>query len=96
MPRYEYQCAKDGSFEVFRPLGQAERCEPCPACGEPGARLFAAPMLSRTPRAVGQAIDRAERSRESPEVVPRVPPQSNRSPVPAAARNPALRRLPRP
>lgn len=96
MPTYEYRCARDGRFDVIQPVGEANRSVRCPTCSEEGARVFTPPMLSRTPRGLGQATDRAESTRETPDVVASVPPRTAPTPPPAVIRNPALRRLPRP
>lgn len=95
MPTYEYRCARDGPFDALQSVKNADRPARCPTCNEDSARVFSAPMLSRTPRAVRQAVDRADRTREAPEVVGTVPRRLRTAPS-AAARNPALRRLPRP
>ena len=92
VPTYEYRCDRDGLFEVQRSPG-AHSQVPCPDCARPGARVFTAPMLSRAPRAVGRAIDRAARTREAPDVVTQPPRTARASRSPD---NPALRRLPRP
>jgi hypothetical protein len=51
-------------------------------------------MLTSTPRALGVAIDRAEKSAHEPEVVTSLPPSRKRTPV--LPLTPTLRRLPRP
>src|SRR5947199_177692 len=37
MPLYQYACRRCGSFEDWRPMSEAERPSPCPACGKPAA-----------------------------------------------------------
>jgi hypothetical protein len=89
MATYVYRCPRDGDFEVRLPLGAATRTVPCVRCADSAARVWsAAPGLSRTPRAVDAAVERAGRSAETPRVVSRVP--GTRS-APAAV----PRRLPR-
>ena len=94
MTRYEYRCPEHGAFEVRAAMGSAPRHAACPTCDADSRRLFAPPTLRRVAPAVGAAVDRAERSREAPEVV-RAPPPRRRPPRPTAPANPALRRLPR-
>ncbi|NJC73128.1 zinc ribbon domain-containing protein [Planosporangium thailandense] len=94
MATYEYRCPRDGDFEVRFPIGAAAARVTCSACGADAARVFSAPLLTRTPQSLAAAIDRTERSAETPEVVTSVPPR----PRPARRRqaSPALARLPRP
>ncbi|MGC4806984.1 FmdB family zinc ribbon protein [Micromonospora sp. DT233] len=92
MATYEYRCQRDGSFDTALPIGTAGAAAPCPRCGRPAARVFTAPRLTRTPAALRHAIDRTERSAETPEVVTRVP---GGAPV-RWSTNPAHARLPRP
>ena len=94
MATYEYRCDDDGAFEVTRALGTAPESASCPACGSEGRRVFSPPMLTSTPRAVGAAIDHAEKSAHEPEVVTSLPPSRKRTPV--LPLTPKLRRLPRP
>jgi putative FmdB family regulatory protein len=96
MTVYEYRCGADGPFELRRPLGTQPGSAPCPVCGGDAPRAFSAPMLSRAPRALVAAMDRAEKSRDAPEVVTSLPPAPARRRTPMAPPNPALRRLPRP
>ena len=53
-------------------------------------------MLTSTPRALGAAIDRAEKSAHEPEVVTSLPPAPARKRTPVLPLTPTLRRLPRP
>jgi len=94
MATYEYRCDEDGGFEVTRALGTAPESVPCPACRSEARRVFSPPMLTSTPRALGAAIDHAEKSRYEPEVVTSLPPSRKRTPV--LPLTPTLRRLPRP
>ncbi|MFD2419756.1 FmdB family zinc ribbon protein [Amycolatopsis pigmentata] len=93
---YQFRCAEDGVFDVSLPMGTAGPQWRCPVCGSDAVRVFSAPMLSRTSRALVAAIDRAEKTRDEPDVVSAVPPRSARTLGPMGAPNPALRRLPRP
>ncbi|MET7751703.1 FmdB family zinc ribbon protein [Micromonospora sp. NPDC005367] len=92
MATYEYRCPRDGDFEVRLPLGQAGASVNCPECRQQAARVWSAPPLARTPRALSAALDRAARSAETPEVVSGVP---GRRAVPAPPVHPARARLPR-
>ncbi|MGK5739929.1 zinc ribbon domain-containing protein [Micromonospora sp. URMC 103] len=92
MATYEYRCPRDGDFEVRLPLGGAGTVVPCPTCRGEAGRVWSAPMLARTPRALGTALDRAAASAETPEVVSRIP---GRRPAAAAPAGAAHARLPR-
>jgi putative FmdB family regulatory protein len=96
MAVYQYRCTDHGTAEVRRPVGAAPGTVPCPACGTAAARVYTAPGLVLGSPVRRALIDRAERSREQPDVVAAVPPA--RGPVRRAdvLRNPALSRLPRP
>ena len=94
--RYRYRCAVDGVFDVPRPIGTAGSHAPSPVCNSEAVRVFSAPMLSLAPRAIVTAIDKAEKTRDDPEVVSALPPHRVRTRRPAAALDPALQRLPRP
>ncbi|MEU3456759.1 zinc ribbon domain-containing protein [Micromonospora sp. NPDC006766] len=91
MATYEYRCRQDGSFDVALPIGTAGPSTRCPRCGAPARRTFTPPRLTRTPAGLRTALDRAERSAETPEVVRRMP-----GGLPARrSSNPAHARLPR-
>ncbi|RKN29187.1 FmdB family zinc ribbon protein [Micromonospora musae] len=92
MATYEYRCPRDGDFEVRLPLGEAGAAVDCPGCHERATRVWSAPRLARTPRALGAALDGAARSAETPEVVSRIP---ARRPAAAMPAHPAHARLPR-
>jgi hypothetical protein len=93
---YAYRCDRDGDFDVSQPMGTATRKSLCPVCNREAARVFRAPMLSLSPRALVTAIDRAEKTSDEPEMVSAVPPRAVRTRNPTATQNPALQRLPRP
>jgi hypothetical protein len=94
MAIYRYRCVLDGVFDVSQPMGMAGSQRPCPVCNSEAVRVFLAPMLSLAPRALMAAIDGTEKTRDEPDVVSALPPRRART-RPAAAQNPALRRLPR-
>jgi len=90
---YDYRCPNDGDVEARFPLGEAPPTLPCPACGGAAGRVWSAPRLTRTPRALRTALDRAAASAETPQVVTRVP--GRRPATPRASAHPAHSRLPR-
>ncbi|SFL45311.1 FmdB family zinc ribbon protein [Geodermatophilus ruber] len=91
---YVYRCSEHGVTEQSRPIGTATAAVPCPTCGSPAPRVFTAPRLSLGDPTRGALLDRAERSRDAPEVVSAPPPRPRRrSPT---LTDPKLRRLPRP
>jgi hypothetical protein len=77
-------------------MGQAADKLPCPVCNDEAVRVFSAPMVSRVPRALAASIDRAEKTRDEPEVVSSLPRRDPSQRTPMAPANPAFRRLPRP
>jgi putative FmdB family regulatory protein len=94
---YEYRCDHHGVFDVTRPLGTAPESIMCSVCGGDATRVFSIPMIrcgSRT--ALVAAIERAEKSREEPDVVTSLPTTGARRRTPVLPLTPALRRLPRP
>ena len=93
MAVYVYRCTEHGPTEVTLAMGTAHAAVPCPACGLQATRVFTAPRLSLGSPARRALIDRTERTRDEPDVVSAPPPRAGAS---AVARNPALRRLPRP
>ncbi len=96
MAVYEYRCERDGVLEVIRPMGTAPESITCPACRREAQRVFSKPMLSSAPRALVAAIDRAEKTRDEPDLVTALPPRGARRQTPVLPLTPTLRRLPRP
>ena len=96
MTTYEFRCRDDGLFDVEAPMGSAGSVASCPACGGDGARVFSAPMLALADRRLVAAIDRADKSRDEPEVVTSLPPSGRRRTQRTVSPEPALKRLPRP
>ncbi|MCF6509955.1 zinc ribbon domain-containing protein [Blastococcus sp. MG754426] len=94
MALYVYRCEDHGLSERALPMGTAGRTAPCDDCGSPAVRVFTAPRLSLGDATRRALIDRTERTRDEPQVVSSPPARPARAP--AAAANPALRRLPRP
>jgi putative FmdB family regulatory protein len=93
---YVYRCTEHGLTEVTRAMGTAAAAVPCPECDLQAARVFTAPRLSLGSPARRALIDRTERTRDEPDVVSAPPPRPGGAGAAAVARNPALRRLPRP
>ena len=96
MALYQYRCAQDGPHEVSRPIGTAPQSHPCPVCSVPSVRVFSAPMLGLGRRDLLRAIDRAEKTRDEPEVVTSLPSGTGNRRSRVAPPDPALQRLPRP
>lgn len=93
MATYVYRCDDDGDVDVVLPIGTAPPHRPCPACAAAMSRVFVAPMVGRVSRAHLAAVDRSERTRDSPDVVSAPPPGPRRTPV---TRDPRHAKLPRP
>jgi hypothetical protein len=91
---YLYRCADDGVFEVNVPMGSAGDTAPCPECHSGSRRTYSAPMLGRARGPAARVIERAERTRDVPDVVAAPPPRARPRPA-TASRNPMLKRLPR-
>lgn len=96
MAIYEYQCDADGAFDVIHPIGAAPSSVACPVCTSEARRVFSAPLLATTPRAVFAALDHSEKTRTDPDVVSSLPPRAARKRTPVLPLTPTLRRLPRP
>lgn len=73
MAVYQYRCPGCGVFDVVRKMGTAARSEHCVTCGSAAPRSYSAPYLNQTPRPLAEALTRAEKSREQPDVVNRIP-----------------------
>jgi putative FmdB family regulatory protein len=93
---YEFRCDRHGRFDVSRPLGTAPASVPCAACGSEAKRVYSAPALFRGPRPVFAAMDRAEKSRDEPEVVTSLPVAGARRRPRMAPPDPRFQGLPRP
>lgn len=96
MAIYEYRCARHGVIELIRPIGTAPESVACTSCDAEARRVFSPPMLRRADREVVAAMDRAEKTRDEPEVVKSIPSQGARRPTRKATMTPARKRLPRP
>jgi len=69
MPLYAFTCDACGTFEAWRPVGEAAAAPACPTCRGPARRRFTPPGVARMPAALRAARDREERSAHEPEVV---------------------------
>ncbi len=99
MATYQYRCGQHGDVEITEAMGSAPASVTCPTCGAEARRVFSAPMLSfKSPesRELHGAIERAEKSRDEPDVVTSLPAKGRRKRTPTAPWTPALERLPRP
>ncbi len=96
MVAYEYRCEMHGLFAVHRPMGTAASAIACEVCKEGAVRIYSAPMLRQGPANRVALIDKAEKSRDEPEVVSSLPRRHPSKRTPMAPPNPALQRLPRP
>ncbi len=76
MATYEYQCYDHGHFEVTRALGTSPESIECPVCESDSMRVFSKPMLSFSNPALVAAIEHSEKSRDEPEVVTSLPPET--------------------
>ncbi|HET7305280.1 MAG TPA: FmdB family zinc ribbon protein [Segeticoccus sp.] len=73
MPTYSYRCHRCGDFDVTTPMHQRPERANCPSCGRARGRVFTAPSLRSTSRALDAQVERAGRSAEAPEVVRSIP-----------------------
>ena len=73
MAIYSFRCPGCGPFELMRPMSASGAAADCPSCGGPARRLFGAPVLGVLSSGVRAALERDERSADSPEVVHAVP-----------------------
>ncbi|WP_193517323.1 FmdB family zinc ribbon protein [Nocardiopsis kunsanensis] len=95
MAIYQFMCEEHGGLELEAAMGTAPPTLSCPDCGRQARRVFSAPTLGRTPRAVATAFERAERSADEPNVVTSLPPRSGRARPQRYTHEPTHQRLPR-
>ena len=95
MPLYAYRCPQGFDFEAMHAMGRAPASVSCPDCGEPAARQFSAPHLSRASGSAYRLIEGAERSASEPAVVRSPGPRARSGPGNISA-HPLHRKLPRP
>ena len=96
MVAYEYRCLVHGVFVEDFGMGDAPVSVVCGTCGQGAGRFYSAPILQRANPDRMALIDRAEKSRDEPDVVSSLPPRHPSKRTPMAPPNPALQRLPRP
>ena len=97
MAIYSYRCPGCGPFELMRPMFASDAAADCPSCGGRARRLFGAPALRVLSPGVRTALEKDERSADSPEVVHAVPAAGRtRGPRVRYARDPRHALLPRP
>lgn len=77
---YEYRCDSCGPFEVKRGMGTASSWERCPSCTRSARRCYLAPRVNRYPPHLAAVQERAQKSRDQPEVVSQVPLPSSSPP----------------
>lgn len=94
MASYQFMCGEHGGIELETAMGTAPPDLPCPDCGRQARRVFSAPMLGRTPRAVASAFERAERSADEPDVVTSLPSRAGRAGQQRYTHDPKHRKLP--
>ena len=95
MATYQFRCDEHGRLEIEAAIGTAPPTLECPGCGHQAPRVFCAPMVVRSPRAMTQAFENAERSADEPNVVKSIPPSSSASTRQRYTHDPAHQRLPR-
>lgn len=71
MATYEYRCERCGPFATTHPIGKAPSDSACPDCGSLSRRVFTMPHVSLMSKELDAAHERAEKSRDEPEVVSR-------------------------
>ncbi|NMI00133.1 zinc ribbon domain-containing protein [Pseudonocardia sp. K10HN5] len=99
MPTYTYRCPNCGSFDLVRPMAQADAQARCPDCGSEGRRVYGAPALRAMEAKLRRALDAGERSADAPEVVTSVPSRAadrRRGRATRYTTDPRHARLPRP
>jgi putative FmdB family regulatory protein len=94
LPTYGFTCGSCGDFTVVRPMAEASALAVCPACGQSGRRMFAAPALRALNPGLRRVQDASERSADAPQVVSSVPGRSRRAT--RITSDPRHARLPRP
>lgn len=67
MPLYDYACpACTTEFDAFRPMSDAAKPSPCPACGSAAPRRISAPRLAGLSKAALAAHATNERASHEP------------------------------
>lgn len=68
MTTYEYLCPRCGIVRIACAMGSAPQATECAGCGAPARRTYSMPHVHRTATPLAEALARAEKSREEPEV----------------------------
>ena len=97
MAIYSYRCPGCGPFELMKPMSASDAAADCPNCGGRARRLFGVPALRVLGAGMRAALERDERSADSPEAVHAVPAAGRtRGPRVRYTRDPRHALLPRP
>lgn len=96
MATYQFMCDEHGGIELEAVMGTAPPTLSCPDCDRQARRVFSAPMLDRTPRAVAAAFERSERSADQPDVVTSLPSSPGPAHQQRCTHDPTHQRLPKP
>lgn len=94
MPTYTYTCPGCGPFDLVRSIACRTDAAHCPACDQPGSRVFSSPHLSQLNAAHDRAVTNAGLSSETPQVTRHVPAAAQ--PTPRITQRPGFPALPRP
>ena len=85
MPVYVFACDEDGSFELARPMAEANSRACCPTCQREARRVFTPPRLTRLAAPMRRALETEEASAHEPRVATEKrgrPLRQHREPVP--------------
>jgi putative FmdB family regulatory protein len=69
VPLYAFSCKACGPFEARRPASGVAEPVACPACGEPGRRVFTPPCVPLVAKPMRKARHLEEKSGHEPNVV---------------------------
>lgn len=96
MAIYQFRCDEHGGIELEAAMGTAPPTLSCPGCDRQARRVFSAPMLGRTPRAVATAFEGSQRSADQPDVVTSLPSSADPAHQQRCTHDPKHQRLPKP
>lgn len=70
MPLYDYKCQQHGVFQELAPMSEHDQPKPCPQCQQVSGRIIILPPeIAKVLKQTREAMERNEKSRESPEVM---------------------------
>lgn len=69
MPVYVFACHECGSFELTRPIAEANSRACCPTCQRQAKRVFTPPRLTSLAAPMRRALETEEASAHEPRVV---------------------------